>query len=219
MYPVYYGPRSRPSGRRLARALHRAGYCGQAINFGYPRLSDAINSPQAIRLASNKRLALEHLRNSGVSVPDNASDFPCVARPDRHRGGSGFYLCRTPVELENALYSGCTHVTDYLEGGREFRIHVAFGKPIKLAEKIGGGIIKNFTHGCYFAYPQDFNRKISLRRIAKSAVTSIGLDFGAVDVVYLDSQFYVLEVNSAPSLTSRSDTLERYVRAFMEREL
>ena len=45
---------------------------------------------------------------------------------------------------------------------------------------------------------------------------SLGLDFGAVDVIYKDGKWYVLEVNTAPNLTSQSDVLDRYVKAFKE---
>lgn len=212
---VHYGKKTRPSGRILQREL--MGVYGRPINFGYQRAWDGVNSPQAIKLASNKRIALEVMREAGVPVPKSVTDVPCVARPDKHFGGSDFYLCQTIEDVMWAEEHGCTHMLEYIEGGREFRVHVAFGKSIKIAEKIGGNsVVRNFKHGSTFMYPQNFSHKKTLRKVAKEAVMSLGLDFGAVDVIYKDKRFYVLEVNSAPSLTSASDTLERYVRAFKE---
>ena len=39
-------------------------------------------------------------------------------------------------------------------------------------------------------------------RIALMAMDAVGLDFGGVDVMQKGKDFYVLEVNSAPSMTS-----------------
>lgn len=209
---IHYSRKSKPSGRRLSRELYRAGYRGRPINFGYGVSSDAINRPEAIALAVNKRHALLALEEAGVPIPNLSTDFPCVGRPDNHRAGKRFYLCRNQAELNRAIRKGATHFLEYIEGGREFRVHIAFGKSIKLAEKIGGG---NYHRGAYFAYP-DFPHKLSLRRVAKRAVGALGLDFGAVDIIYKNHRYYVLEVNTAPCLTTASDTLDRYVRALME---
>lgn len=216
---VHYGRKSRPSGRLLKQAL--AGVEGRPINFGYGFDPFGINHPEAIFKAANKRIALEVLHRAGVPVPELFSHeklmLPCVARPDKHRAGKGFWLCDTLSELSDAYEHGATHHMQYIEGGREFRVHVAFGKSIKLSEKVGGGVVKSFRQGATFVYPQDFNHKKSLRKWARKAVTSLGLDFGAVDTIYKDGKYYVLEVNTAPALTSRSDVLDRYVRAFTER--
>ena len=48
-----------------------------------------------------------------------------------------------------------------------------------------------------------------LRTTAEHAVEALGLDFGAVDIMYHENTFYVLEVNTAPGLT-RTRTLEAY---------
>src|SRR3990167_2517295 len=215
---VNYGRKSRLSGRVLEQALR--GYRGRPVNFGYQCDPNGINSPQAIARASNKRRALLMMAEAGVPTPevylrsDGNIKYPCVGRPDRHWGGKDFYLCNDIMEVQRAYARGCTHFMEYIGGGREFRVHVAFGKSIKIAEKTGGNsIIRNFKYGSRFIYP-DFNHKKSLRRVAKQAVEVLGLDFGAVDVIHKDGRFYVLEVNTAPSLTSASDTLGRYVKAF-----
>ncbi len=99
-------------------------------------------------------------------------------------------------------------------------MHIVAGKSIKLSEKIGGeGPCKNYGKGTRFYYPHDFEPKEEVREAARSAVRALGLDFGAVDVLWKDGSCCVLEVNTAPCLTdATSDTLARYARAFMERE-
>lgn len=218
MRKVYYHPRTRPSGRVLAKALAQAGYRGKAINWGYS-LVDGYNANAG---RYSKRQALERMIEAGVPTPRlytineiTERSLPVIGRTERHWGGNGLWLCKSLLEVELARRSGATHFLSFIENAREFRVHVAFGKSIKIAEKIGGrGHVRNVKHGYYFAYP-DFNHKQTLRRVAKEAVLSSRLDFGAVDVLYSEGKFYVLEVNSAPSLTSRSDALERYVKAFL----
>lgn len=220
---VLYDYRSRLSGALLADQLKDVD--GPDLNWGYPR-GGAINQDDAIKLASNKRLALKTMAEAGVPTPrmftvmfenvtGNTLAKPVIGRPDRHKGGSGFYFCRTMAGVNRAKAKGATHFLEFIPEAREFRVHVAFGKSIKIAEKIGNGNRKSFKRGAEFVYP-DFNHKKSLRRYAKQAVASLGLDFGAVDILYKDDKYYVLEVNTAPSLTSASDVIDRYVKAFKE---
>jgi len=50
--------------------------------------------------------------------------------------------------------------------------------------------------------------------VALAAVSALGLDFGAVDIIYNEheNQYYVLEVNTAPGL--EGTTVEKYAEAF-----
>ena len=52
-------------------------------------------------------------------------------------------------------------------------------------------------------------------QLAIDAVQAVGLDFGAVDLIYNQhyNQFYILEVNTAPGL--EGTTLINYVNAFI----
>lgn len=217
---VYYGHKTRKSGALLQE--HLEDIEGPSINYGYQKQGE-INRAEAVALASNKRLAFERFKEAGVPIPEVYSpqqarviawEFPLIGRPDKHRAGKQFYFCRTTNGVIRATGKGATHFIEYIEDAREFRVHIVNRKSIKIAEKVGGGVRKNFKRGAEFVYPQDFHHKKSLRKVARKAVMSLGLDFGAVDILYRDDRFYVLEVNTAPSLTSASDSLERYVTAF-----
>lgn len=232
---VHCGRRYQPSARLLHNALERAGYRGRHIQWGFSvPTSRGLDADIRLRYNANagrynKRVALHKMAEAGVPTPElettvgairwmlEERDRPLVGRPDHHRAGQGFHLCHDREDVRRAVRRGATHFLEFIEDAREFRVHVAFDKSIKIAEKVGGGgHIRNSQNGWYFAYPQEFNHKLSLRRVAREAVKSLGLDFGAADVLYSKGKFYVLEVNAAPSLTSRSDTLQRYVKAFMD---
>lgn len=239
---VIYSKKSRKSGAALDQALQDAGYDGPLINFGFSgsRILDTINIPNAVAMATNKRIALQIMTDAFVPTllwdesPDSLLwdygeipiPFPVVARPDFHRAGKWLHICHTHDELARAYRlvknrrtgepsaARATHTQRYLQDAREFRVHVMAGKSIKISEKIGGG---NHSTGAIFEYPHDFENKATLREVAKHAVSALGLDFGAVDLLYRDGQFHVLEVNTAPRLTDpNSDTLARYVRAFIK---
>ena len=183
-------------------------------------------------MAVNKRVALQTLTAAGVPTlyfdhSQGVPSWPVMARPDFHYAGKWMFLCHTERELQRALNPTrrngtpkrhpATHCQTYLSDAQEFRIHIVDGKSIKVSEKLGGG---NHSLGATFAYPHGFAHIPELRQIAKDAVLALGLELGAVDLLYRsDVGAYVLEVNTAPSLTDpTSDTLARYVRALTNRQ-
>lgn len=219
---VHYVRRTRPSALALERRLNQLGYRGPDINWGTNY--SGLNADPS--LASNKRRALYAMQEAGVPVPKlytldnsdiNYANYPLVGRPDHHRKGRQFYLCHNSVQALAARNRGATHFMEYIDNAREFRVWIVNGKSIKISEKIGGGVTKNFDSGARFYYPQDFNHKKTLRQVARQAVQTLGLDFGAVDILWKDDRFYVLEVNTAPCLTNQySDTLERFAAAIVD---
>lgn len=225
---VHYAKATRPSAELLQQALSDEGYDGPDINWGYGARSDALNNPEAIANAVNKRQALLTMRDAEVPTPTiwlpslYNPIYPVVGRRDFHTRGRGFFICNNDDEYMRTrrFNRPPTHYLELISDAQEFRVHVVNGNSIKISEKIGEGIIRNYSRDdstIVFRYPHDFHHKRSLRRIAKEAVEALGLDFGAVDLLYKDGSFYVLEVNTAPSLTDESsDTLQRYVDAFMD---
>lgn len=71
--------------------------------------------------------------------------------------------------------------------------------------------LRNYDAGWRFKRIQE---RPKLSKVALSACSALGLDFGAVDIIKdsRDGEYAVLEVNTAPAL--EGTTLERYVKAF-----
>ena len=184
-----------------------------------------INRPEAVARASNKISAFREFERGGVRTPQFSTD---------HRTAQGWsdagdtVIARSLVSASEGR--GITVVpargrvpvvplyTKYVKKKHEYRIHVMNGEMIDYAEKLhrrGGehSLIRNTANGYIFArtgvvVPAD------VRDQAIAAVKSLGLDFGAVDVVFNErrGQAYVLEVNTAPGNTGT--TSQRYADAF-----
>ena len=218
-----------PSGRALHKRLLEEGYDGEPINWGH-RKYPGLNMPEAIALSSNKKRALFTLQEAGVPTPqlyrrEDIYDaiYPIIGRTDYHTRGSGFWFCDNEEMAERAAHEGATHFLEYIGDAREFRVHVMGEASLKISDKDKryDSATHYFREGSW-RYPHDFRRKKSLRQVAVRAVEALGLDFGAVDVLYkrVDDEpcFFVLEVNTAPCLTEsiNNDTLERYVQGFLD---
>lgn len=181
-----------------------------------------INKGDAVGRASNKRIALETMSAAGVPTPRLytpqqareaiTSGKVLVGRPDQHSKGRNFFLCRTLDEISRARKA--THFLEFLEMPHELRVHVIGGLVVKIAEKVGGtGFIRNHQHGWRFMAPT-MEKREPARQAARKAVEALGLDFGAVDVLYDGSRSaYVLEVNTAPSLTAALPKYLEHIKA------
>lgn len=170
------------------------------------------------------------------------ADLPVIGRTSYHNKGKGFWFCRTLEHVQRAVDRGATHFLDYVPKTREYRVHTfckrrAFGEgartandyvSVKLVEKVWQGktrpdpkqIQKNHEFGWVFLGHQD-RREEELdvvRYASKQAIAALGLDFGAVDVMYRisDKRPYILEVNSTPSLADdNANTCEVYAQRIL----
>lgn len=222
--------RTKKSALKLKEALDYEGYEGLPINFGNSLLryhGEVLNKPENVARAVNKKLALEILDDNDIPTPliseQEAREIlrnrgRVVCRKTYHMKGRGFWCVGYEDRLDRAKRLGATYFLKYIENAREFRVHIVGGQSIKISEKIKPfGVIKaNHDNGTIFQYPEDFNHKKTLRNISKDACEVLELDFAAVDILWKDDEFYIIELNSAPALTDdTSDTLERYVQAFL----
>lgn len=222
--------RVRPDG------LYRTKPRSQVVNYGYsqmPRFNltgvKTLNRPEAIQRSSNKLAAFRAFQQANVRTVEWTTDrnqavlwiadggvAVCRTMLSAH-SGRGIILAQTVNQLVNAqLY------TKYKKKKKEFRVHVFQGRVIDVSEKRRrnkaarpenfDGYIRNHSNGWVFcrddiALPADVNA------LAISAVRALGLDFGAVDIIWneRDNASYVLEVNTAPGLSGQ--TLTSYIRA------
>lgn len=204
------------------------------LNYGstteLPRFTGKyLNHPQSVRNSSDKISTFKLLTEAGIpTVPwttdkdealnwikDNKSMV--VARTlTRASEGRGAVFASDVESLPNApLY------TKYVKKAAEYRVNVAFGKVINIRQKRRrkdfDGELNNLcrTHDNGWVYCSEGVDKDNeqLRDLATNSINSLGLDFGAVDIIYNQhyNQYYVLEVNSAPGM--EGETLNNFIEA------
>lgn len=199
------------------------------INWGgrptYP--VEYLNNPMAVGLASDKLRSLTVLSQNGVPVvPFTTSQ--AEAREWRETGS--FVYSRTllnasegrgivvtgPFEGEDVPYAPL--YTKYIGRNTEYRVHVFREEVIDFAQKKkrrgeeADQMVKSHSNGWIFAREEVVILTEALEASIQ-AVSVLGLDFGAVDVLAgSNGSVYVLEVNTAPGL--EGTTLRRYAEAF-----
>jgi hypothetical protein len=179
-----------------------------------------LNKATAIQAASDKLGSLATMREAGVRVPNFSTDpteltFPFLGRARSHARGTDVVLCLQRGDYKRRPRD---YYVEYIPTVREFRVHVAGGQVIRVQGKFldhptdAVPWIRNHAHGYRFRAPSKRLRKDRMD-MAVLAVQSLGLDFGAVDLLLSDDgQCYVLEVNTAPSCSPL--TAGAYVAAF-----
>ena len=188
-----------------------------------------LNLPEKVEIAANKLKTLSTLSEvPEVNIPlftterEEATEWVnegatviCRTKLNAHSGAGIFVASREEDIVHARLY------TKYIKKKKEFRVHVFQGKVIDIQQKKARtGIrvdytVRNFNNGWVFCR-DDIEYSEELIQQAIKAVEVLGLDFGAVDIVYNQHQnkYFVLEVNSAPGL--EGTTLQRYVESINE---
>jgi glutathione synthase/RimK-type ligase-like ATP-grasp enzyme len=227
-------------GLKVRRVRHDGLYRPKArsliINYGsnarpaWPVVGKWLNDPSNCASAGNKLRAFEAFKAAGVAIPDFTTDsrvatqwisdgaVVVVRTILNGHSGRGIVLADTAAKLVNApLY------VKYKKKRKEFRVHVFQGKVIDTAEKrkrrvdnppAFDGYVRNLANGWVFCR-DGVVKPADLDGIAVAACTALGLDFGAVDVIWNEheNKCYVLEVNTAPGL--EGTTLTNYTNAIL----
>lgn len=184
-----------------------------------------LNPFNNVKTASDKLLSFtKFAENAQLSIPQWTTD-PEVARTFgtvvcrtvlRGHSGNGIVLWEGQGDLPRApLY------TQYVKKKHEFRVHVMNGEVIDVQQKrkrrdFDGEPdtkVRNHQNGWVYCR-ENLDIPNDLKDQALLAISTLDLDFGAVDLIYNERQnrSYVLEVNTAPGL--EGTTLENYVNGF-----
>jgi len=184
---------------------------GGVVGFDYTNI---LNNPRAVAHASNKLLAFRAFKRAGVTTPEWTTerrvaiqwDTPFVARTQlRGHSGAGIYMydagetpCIAPLYVK------------YVKKQDEYRYHVFNGKVIDVQQKRKRRETPNEevnyqvrNKGNGWVYCRDgVTTRHTLADLAIASINSLGLDFGAVDIIWNEhqQQGYVLEVNTACGL-------------------
>jgi hypothetical protein len=181
---------------------------------------NVINRPENVATAINKVSSFNVLLAEKVRVPNfstNIEDAKNWIKKEEivfcrtltsASAGRGIVIARQLSELVPApLYVA------YKKKKSEFRIAVVDGKVVDFSQKrrktdFEGevcNLIRSHDKGWVFCRENCVPPKIALDEAVK-AVKAMKLDFGAVDVIYNESEnhAYVLEVNTAPGLEGQT---------------
>jgi len=187
-----------------------------------------LNHPRSVSLASCKIDTFKILTEKGLScVPwtldkNEAVSWQkdkkmVVARTlTRASEGRGAIFLEPDQEIVPApLY------TQYVKKKAEFRVNVAFGTIINIRQKKRrkdfegevDNLCRSHSNGWVFCSEGVDKNNAILQEMALSAISALGLDFGAVDIIYNEKQnrYYILEVNSAPGM--EGETLSNFIEA------
>ena len=211
---------------------------GHLINWGASEFNRqfvadvVLNKPAKVKIASNKLLSFQAFGDK-VWVPPWTTDDETAAlwHADgkdivlRHKltghSGEGIEIIHSDMEFDDAkapLY------VQYIPKKEEYRIHVNQEQVFFVQRKARKNDVpdekvnwkvRNHQNGFIYA-----NKDVEVAEVAKKyaieAIKAIGLDFGAVDIIYnaKNDAWYVLEVNTAPGLSGT--TLEKYVEQFKQ---
>ena len=189
-----------------------------------------LNRPENVAKASDKILCFKELKNCDIPTPEWTTDHRVALEWSksghivycrtltRAKGGNGIVIAKKPLELVSApLY------TKYLETRGEYRVHVFKDKVIDYQKKRmklevldndnNNVYIRNVNNGFVFCrnsldYIEDN------KRIAILALSSLSLDFGAIDIIRdIHRKSFVLEINTAPGLEGQ--TVNSYANAII----
>lgn len=204
------------------------------INYGSSRLPlevlkcRVINLPRAVSKAANKLSSFKAMAEYGVSVPRFTEDAREALGWDsvivvRHKltGHSGEGIELFSINGGRDIPPAPLYV-EYIKKKEEYRVHVFMDEVIDVQRKARkrevpdeevNWQVRNLEGGFIYAR-EGVELPIEAHLQAINAVEALGLDFGAVDIIWNERSdtYYVLEVNTAPGLTGT--TLEKYVEAF-----
>lgn len=210
-----------------------------------PSADIVYNSYKGIKLTSNKLKARKVFKDNFVPTPRTYSRYEIwsslqngerlpdkvIGRTKTHSGGKGLEVFNSREELRDELERGgeIHYFSEFYPKSKEFRVHIASGKAIIVAEKVvdedkQDRVVWNLGDegACEDFKTLRWSEYYDIEEIIKSASLAtrvLGLDYGAVDIVAYPKEkrqllppVAVLEVNSAPRLEEYG--ISRYVEYF-----
>lgn len=187
-----------------------------------------LNKPSAVSLAGDKlRTFRKLLENSHITIPEFTND---INQATGWLGGRNRIVCRAVLSghsgagisiVDSGSLPTCPLYVKYIPKEKEFRVHVFKGQVIDVQQKrLRGdytGVVDKQVRNVHtgWVYCRDnIQQPDGMADMAIQTVSTLGLDFGAVDIIYskTKNKFWVLEVNTAPGLEGHS--IEIYGNAF-----
>lgn len=191
----------------------------------------------AKKIASNKLLSFQKFKEHGVPTPEWTTDrdvalqwyfanIPFMVRTLlRSHSGKGIIMFdKKPDDWEK--FSGdipnAKLYVQYKKKKHEYRVHVFQSQVIDVTQKkkrVGhegtNHQIRNHQNGWVYCR-ENVQEPEGIRELALAACTAIGLQSGAVDIIWneKENKCYVLEINTAPGI--EGTTCKKYTQSILE---
>lgn len=215
---------SRPSGTIMGQLLRDRGVLGlpgpvALVSWGIPLVVKDRNLNA--RQPTDKLAELAAFKTGGLPTVEFTSDPAAVhgsgawyARKCDHHGGSDIVPVWGPDEASWRAAAGWDYFTKRLDVEREYRVWVFRGRLLGIYEKEMKyperfkSVGRNYKNGFAFNLARNLNAATAehLHELCDWALTCLGLDFGAADIVKVrdefEDEYRVLEVNTAPGIES-----------------
>lgn len=161
-----------------------------------------INTRDAIRGNCNNKL--ESLKRYATVIPvpeifekSVPKDVLAVYRPVTHSAGEGFKVKKGPFEVASGYYA-----TRFIPSEWEYRVWFANGHTLR-AKRVSSKDKAKYPCRSKWGYQFCETVPALLAKKVLAAANLAGLETGAADVLYdKDDNFYLLELNSAPTIDS-----------------
>lgn len=175
-------------------------------------IQNVVNTVEAIHKVTDKTGFRKLLNEHNLCPPtyfkiEDVKEFPVILRPKFHSRGRNIHFCRNKDELIKASKKyNDFYISDFIKKEREYRVFIVQGRAVCVAEKIPANkedIAWNVAKGGKFVNVRWDDWPLKAIKNSIEAFNLSGLDFGGVDImVDANGVCYVIEINSAPSLTS-----------------
>lgn len=180
--------------------------------------NNVLNTAAAIREMADKRTSRLMFSEKGlapktwlsyrdVAAQDDA--YPLIVRRATHHQGRFIHRCNNAKELLEACQQygeGNYYISSFVDKVEEYRVAVVQGRAVWVAKKTPANpdaLAWNVAQGGRFDNVRWGEWPLKAVKIAIEAFNLTQLDFGGVDIMIdKDNNCYVLEINTAPSLTS-----------------
>jgi len=190
------------------------------VNYGgkyqEAKLNASVNTDKlaAMRKMKEGGLQVPNFYIRGETVPER--DFPVMARTATHSNGRDIIMVNNDALLSRVSYD---LAVQYISKDAEYRVHILKGPGDSEKHRIylksnvnpdADNTVCSDDSWRHLRYDEERYPRYSdaLLNLARTAVTALGYDFGAVDIIRKGDNFYVLEVNSGPWLNA--DLVELY---------
>ena len=184
--------------------------CTASIN-----CNNILNTARAIHQVNDKAGFRMHLMEHAPDLIPETWDttydpitYPCIVRPVTHSRGRNLCLVNGVAGLDSAIRQcgNGWYASEYINKVAEYRVFVVQGRAVAVAQKTPANpddVAWNVAQGGRFDNVSWDNWPLQAVRKSIEAFNLSELDFGGVDVIVDgDGRAYVIEINSAPSLTS-----------------